>query len=202
MAKRTFDLVASAMGLLLLSPLFALIALWVKLDSSGPVFHRGQRVGRKFRVFEILKFRTMVADAPSRGGPITIGDDPRITRAGRLLRRTKLDELPQLINVLLGDMSLVGPRPEARCFVAMFRQDYDTILQVRPGITDLASLKYRNEAAILAQAENPEQEYVARVLPEKIRFAKQYVAGRSLRFDLMIIARTVLQLLGDCLRRK
>jgi lipopolysaccharide/colanic/teichoic acid biosynthesis glycosyltransferase len=202
LAKRTFDLVASAMGLLLLSPLFALIALWVKLDSSGPVFHRGQRVGRKFRVFEILKFRTMVADAPSRGGPITIGDDPRITRAGRLLRRTKLDELPQLINVLLGDMSLVGPRPEARCFVAMFRQDYDTILQVRPGITDLASLKYRNEAAILAQAENPEQEYVARVLPEKIRFAKQYVAGRSLRFDLMIIARTVLQLLGDCLRRK
>ncbi|MGD0383706.1 MAG: sugar transferase, partial [Thermoguttaceae bacterium] len=131
------------------------------------------------------------------GGPITFGDDPRITRVGRVLRKTKIDELPQLFNVLKGDMSLVGPRPEVPRYVDMFREDYAVILQVRPGITDLASIKYRDEAAILGRAENPEEEYAKRVLPEKIRYAKQYVDKASLLLDFRIILQTIAQLFVD-----
>jgi len=145
------------------------------------VFFRQKRMGRGGRPFFILKFRTMVQEAPKRGGPITCGDDPRITRIGRLLRKTKLDELPQLINVLRGDMSLVGPRPEVPKYVEMFRQDYEEILRVRPGITDLASVKFCDEAALLGSAANPEEEYLRRVLPEKIRLAKEYVAKFTYR---------------------
>jgi lipopolysaccharide/colanic/teichoic acid biosynthesis glycosyltransferase len=195
--KRTFDILAAGLGLVLLAPLLVLVAVLVKLTSPGPVLFRQERIGRRFRPFRICKFRTMTQDAPRRGGPITFGADPRITRLGRLLRKTKIDEIPQLINVLKGEMSLVGPRPEVPRYVEMFRADYEEILRVRPGITDLASLKYRDEAALLGQAEDPEQEYVTRVLPEKISLAKQYVAHSSFCFDLTIIIRTMFRLLAD-----
>lgn len=198
--KRVFDFILAAAALVVLSPLMALTALAIKLTSPGPVFFRQQRVGRDFRPFWILKFRTMVAEAPRLGGPITCGDDQRITRLGRLLRKTKLDELPQLINVLKGEMSLVGPRPEVPQFVELFRADYEEILRVRPGITDLASIKYRDEAAILGAAEDPEREYRERVLPEKIELAKQYVHQASLWTDIKIIANTLLKLAGGAFR--
>ena len=195
--KRLMDMLAAGVGLLLLSPLLALVALLVRLASPGPALFRQERMGRNFRPFQILKFRTMVQDAPQRGGPITFGGDPRITPLGSLLRQTKLDELPQLVNVLKGDMSLVGPRPEVPRYVELFRGDYAEILRVRPGITDLASIRYRDEAAILGAAANPEEEYVRRVLPEKIRLAKEYVERRSLRLDLAIIFGTLFRLVGD-----
>jgi lipopolysaccharide/colanic/teichoic acid biosynthesis glycosyltransferase len=138
----------------------------------------------------------MVHDAPQRGAAITAGDDPRITRSGRFLRRTKIDELPQLINVLKGDMSFVGPRPEVPRYVEMFHRDYEQILMVRPGITDIASLKYRDEAAVLATAKDPEQEYMTRVLPEKIELAKQYTRDASFLFDLRLIFQTLLKVYG------
>src|SRR5205823_3489062 len=131
----------------------------------GPIFFRQERIGKKFRPFFIYKFRTMEHDAPRRDGLITIGADPRITRVGRILRKTKIDELPQLVNILKGEMSFVGPRPEVSHYVALFRRDYEEILTVRPGITDLASLKYRDEAEVLRHAENPQEEYVRHVLP-------------------------------------
>jgi lipopolysaccharide/colanic/teichoic acid biosynthesis glycosyltransferase len=181
----------AAVGLLLLSPLLVAVALLVRLTSPGPVFFRQERMGRGFRPFRIYKFRSMVEDAPRTGSSVTFGADPRITSVGRFLRATKIDELPQLINVLLGDMSLVGPRPEVPKYVEMFRADYEAILRVRPGITDLASIKYRNEAELLGRAEDPEKEYVAHVLPEKIRLAKEYVQDPSLWLDLMIILKTI-----------
>jgi lipopolysaccharide/colanic/teichoic acid biosynthesis glycosyltransferase len=197
MVKRAFDILLSGLGLILLSPVLILAAVLVKLSSPGPVLFRQERIGRRFHPFYIYKFRSMVADAPKMGRPITIGDDPRITRLGRFLRKTKIDELPQLLNVLNGDMSLVGPRPEARCYVELFRQDYEAILRIRPGITDLASIRYRDEAAILAQAEDPEEEYVRRVLPEKIRLAREYVGHASLWLDLSIIVQTLCKLFHD-----
>src|SRR5262249_25148658 len=140
------------------------------------------------------KFRTMVLDAPQRGGLLTAGADPRITRVGQLLRRRKLDELAQLINILRGEMSLVGPRPEVAKYVQLFINDYEEILTIKPGITDLASLKYRNEASHLAGAQNPEQEYVSRVLPDKIRMAKEYIHHSSFFFDLSLLFRTIFKL--------
>jgi lipopolysaccharide/colanic/teichoic acid biosynthesis glycosyltransferase len=201
MVKRFFDIVAAAFGLVLLSPLLAIVALLVKCGSPGRALFRHERVGRGFRPFGVFKFRTMVQDAPKLGGPITFGADPRITSIGKLLRNTKLDELPQLANVLVGDMSLVGPRPEVRRYVDMFREDYEIILQVRPGITDLASIEYRDEAAILGNAANPEEEYVRRVLPEKIRLAKEYVRRQSLLLDMKIIFGTLFHLGKDRVRR-
>lgn len=195
--KRAFDILTAAVGLALLSPVLIAVAALIKLTSPGPVLFKQHRVGRRFRPFMICKFRTMVEDAPRQGGPITFGADPRITRLGRLLRKTKIDELPQLFNVLKGEMSLVGPRPEVPRYVEMFREDYEEILRVRPGITDLASIKYRDEAAVLGQAEDPEREYISRVLPEKIKLAKQYVGKSSLWFDLTVIARTLLRLVAD-----
>ncbi len=197
MLKRGFDFIAAAVGLLLLSPLLLATAAAVKLTSTGPVFFRQERIGRGGKPFFILKFRSMVADAPTRGGQITFGADPRITAVGRLLRKTKIDELPQLFNVLRGEMSLVGPRPEVRKYVDMFNEDYEEILRVRPGITDLASVKYRDEAAVLGAATDPEKEYVERVLPEKIRLARQYVRRQSLLLDLGIIVGTLCRLVGD-----
>lgn len=198
--KRALDFGAAALGLLLLAPPLLIVAALVKCTSPGPVLFRQERMGRHFRPFWIYKFRTMVADAPARGRAITVGDDPRITRIGRLLRKTKIDELPQLINVLRGDMSLVGPRPEVPRYVEMFREDYEDILQVRPGITDPASLQYRDEATVLARAEDPEEEYVRRILPEKIRVAKQYVRSHSAATDVWLILQTVCKLLGDHVR--
>jgi len=203
-ARRGLDLAAAAMGLLLLSPVFLAAALLVKLSSRGPILFRQERIGRRFRPFVIYKFRTMERDAPRRGGPITVGEDPRITPVGRFLRRTKLDELPQLVNVLRGDMSLVGPRPEVRRYVEMFRADFEEILQVRPGITDAASIAYRDEATLLAQAADPEEEYVRRVLPEKIALARQYVRRASLASDLALLLKTLWTLVSDrlALRRR
>ncbi len=153
--KRTLDVIVAMIGLTLLSPLLLVIALLVKLTSPGPILFRQERIGRGFKPFFICKFRTMVADAPNRGQAITVGQDPRITPLGRFLRKTKIDEAPQLLNVLCGEMSLVGPRPEVPRYVAMFRRDYAVILQVRPGITDLASIRYRDEARILQRRKIP-----------------------------------------------
>jgi lipopolysaccharide/colanic/teichoic acid biosynthesis glycosyltransferase len=199
--KRLLDISAASIGLLLLWPVFVLLAIAVKLGSKGPVFFRHERVGKGFRSIGVLKYRTMVQDAPKLGGPVTFGDDPRITSFGRLLRKTKLDEIPQLLNVLKGDMSLVGPRPEVSRFVEMFRDDYDTILTVRPGVTDLASIKYRDEQTVLGNAADPEQEYVRVVLPEKIRLAKEYVETQSMWLDIKIIFGTAACLLCDRVSR-
>jgi len=195
--KRLLDFTAALAGLLVLWPLFIVIALAIKLDSPGPVFFTQQRIGRHFRPFWIYKFRTMVADAPERGGLLTSDADPRVTRIGQILRQTKLDELPQLINILKGEMSLVGPRPEVARYVEMFRPDYEEILKLRPGLTDLASLKYRDEAALLGKAENPESEYIARLLPDKITLAKEYQRRAGVLFDLRLTARTIVTLLGQ-----
>ena len=196
MTKRAFDILVSVAGLIVLLPLLLLVATAIKLDSSGPVFFRQWRVGRRFRRFGIYKFRTMIDDAFERGLPITVGRDSRITRVGKILRKTKIDELPQLLNVLKGDMSLVGPRPEVPRYVELFRPDYEHILKVRPGLTDLASLKYSDEASILGQSANPERDYVARLLPDKIRLAKEYIQRSSLLFDVKLIVETIIKLFG------
>lgn len=201
MTKRMLDLAASSFGLVLTSPLLALIALAVKLDSRGPVLFGQRRIGRNFIAFKILKFRTMVQDAPRLGGAITTRDDVRITRVGSLLRRLKWDELPQLVNVARGEMSLVGPRPEVPRYVEMFHDDYATILRVRPGMTDLASLRFRNEAALLHAAKDPERVYVDRILPEKIRLAKFYVRRSTVGWDLCLIAQTLGAIVGIPTRR-
>jgi lipopolysaccharide/colanic/teichoic acid biosynthesis glycosyltransferase len=192
--KRLLDIVVSLVGLICLLPLMLLVAVLIKLDSSGPVFFRQERIGRGFRPFQILKFRTMIDNAQTKGRLITLAQDPRITRIGRILRRTKIDELPQLINVLKGEMSLVGPRPEVPQYVELFRQDYEEILKMRPGITDLASIKYRDEAAVLGQSENPQEEYVTRVLPDKINLGKEYIRRSSVFFDLTLMFKTFLKL--------
>lgn len=192
--KRVFDFIVAFTGLVILSPLFAVIIICIKLDSGGPVFFRQERMGKGFRPFVLYKFRTMVRNAPNLGGPLTMPRDARITRIGRLLRKIKIDELPQLYNVLRGDMSLVGPRPEVSRFVNQYRADYEEVLRVRPGVTDLASLKYRNEYELLATAPNPEELYVRQILPDKIRLAKEYVARSSLLLDFAIIIRTLLSL--------
>ena len=192
--KRTFDIIVSLLGLVVLSPLLLLIGFVIKLDSPGPIFFRQERIGKGFRPFFIFKFRTMVQDLSGRGRLITVGDDPRITRPGGFLRKTKIDELPQLINVLKGDMSLVGPRPEIRQYVELFQKDYEEILKVRPGISDMASLKYSDEASMLGNWQNPGEEYVSRVLPDKIRLAKEYIRNSSFIFDLRLILKTLLKL--------
>jgi len=196
-AKRLLDVTLSCLGLALLSPLFAFLALLVKLDSKGPVFFRQERIGQGLKPFRIYKFRTMVADAHKKGGPITVGQDPRITRIGRILRKTKLDELPQLINVVNGEMSFVGPRPEVRQYVDLYRRDYEEILAIRPGITDLASLKYRDEQTKLGLANDPEQEYVRHVLPDKIALAKEYVRRSSFTYDISLMVKTVVRVCGS-----
>lgn len=193
--KCAFDVAVSLIGLVLLLPVFLVVALVIKLDSRGPVFFKQERIGQGFRPFYIYKFRSMVEGAPRLGSPITFGNDARITKVGHFLRKTKIDELPQLINVLKGDMSLVGPRPEVRKYVELFRQEYEEILTVRPGITDLASLKYRDEATLLGTSTNPAEKYLAEILPDKIRLAKEYVRSSSFFFDLTLIFRTVLKLL-------
>jgi lipopolysaccharide/colanic/teichoic acid biosynthesis glycosyltransferase len=194
--KRAFDYLVAAIGLVLLFPVFAVVSILIKVDSSGPVFFRQERIGKGFRPFLIYKFRTMVEDAARHGTAITVGADPRITRVGRFLRQTKIDELPQLVNVVMGEMSLVGPRPEVAHYVEMFREDYEEILQVRPGITDLASLKYQSESEWLSRFDNPEREYVTHVLPEKIKLAREYVQRTSMIVDLVLILKTVPRLFG------
>jgi lipopolysaccharide/colanic/teichoic acid biosynthesis glycosyltransferase len=191
--KRVFDIAAAAAGLVLAVPLFVVIAVLIKLDSRGPIFFTQERIGLRFRRFRIYKFRTMVQNAAA-GAPITCGADPRVTRVGRLLRGTKLDELPQLINILAGEMSVVGPRPELPRYVELFRKDYSEILNVRPGLTDFASLKYRDEATLLGRSANPQEEYVRRILPDKIGLARQYIQDSSFLTDLALIFRTLIRI--------
>jgi lipopolysaccharide/colanic/teichoic acid biosynthesis glycosyltransferase len=196
MAKRAFDLAVAALALLLASPLMLVIALAVRLDSAGPVFFRQERVGQGGARFRIHKFRTMVADAAARGPALTVGDDPRVTRVGRFLRRSKLDELPQLIDVLVGDMSLVGPRPEVPQYVARYPAALrDRVLALKPGITDPVSLAFVDESALLARAPDPEREYVEVILPRKLRAAAAYAERATLITDLQVIARTLRLLL-------
>jgi lipopolysaccharide/colanic/teichoic acid biosynthesis glycosyltransferase len=194
--KRAFDLVAALLGLASLAPLFLVVAIWIRLDSPGPVFFRQERVGKGFRRFRIYKFRTMVADAAHKGPSITWGADSRITSVGRFLRRTKIDELPQLINVVNGQMSLVGPRPEVPEYVDAFLDDFAEILSVRPGITDAASLQFRDESTILGAFPNPEQIYVTSILPAKISLAKEYVRqSSSVLSDIRVIRDTLSSIL-------
>lgn len=187
--RRAIDLTASLAGLILLSPLLAAVAGLVKLDSPGPVLYRAQRVGQGGRLFRLYKFRSMVTDAARRGPAITTAGDRRVTRVGRLLRRTKIDELPQLINVLKGEMSLVGPRPEDPRYVALYTPEQRQILAVRPGITSPASLHYRREEQLL-QGADWERVYVEQVMPHKIQLELDYVARRSLWSDLGLILQT------------
>jgi len=190
---RWLDLVISLAGLVLLSPLFALVAPLVKLNSAGPVFYRARRVGKDGRVFYLLKFRTMVAGADVRGPGITTAGDSRITRVGHLLRRTKIDELPQLVNVLVGEMSLVGPRPEDPRYVALYTPEQQRVLAVRPGITSPASLRYRNEERLLG-GPDWRQVYVEQVMPHKLQIELDYLARRTVWSDLGILLRTLLAL--------
>lgn len=197
MAKRLLDLLGAGLGLLLLAPLLGLIALAVKLDSPGPVFYRQLRVGRGGREFRIHKFRSMTHDPRERGPQLTVGGDVRITRVGALLRRSKLDELAQLIDVLRGDMSLVGPRPEVPRYVAAYPAALrDKVLSVRPGITDFASIEFRDENELLARSADPERAYREQVLPIKLALQARYVDEVGVGTDLKLIARTLAALLS------
>lgn len=188
--KRLFDIVASGFGLLLLSPLFLLVAIWIKLDSPGPVFYRQVRVGRYNRDFRIFKFRSMRVGA-DKGSLVTIGGrDPRVTRSGYFIRKFKIDELPQLINVFIGDMSLVGPRPEVRHYVDYWTKEQLHVLDVRPGITDPASIKFRNENELLEKAEDPEKYYIEIIMQEKLRLYLKYVEKHNFWYDIKLIFQT------------
>jgi lipopolysaccharide/colanic/teichoic acid biosynthesis glycosyltransferase len=196
LAKRLFDVLAAGAGLLVLAPPLLAVALWIKLDSPGPVLFRQVRVGRHGVPFEIYKFRTMAhrPDDVRRGaGPqLTVGQDPRVTRAGRFLRHYKLDELPQLLNVLEGTMSLVGPRPEVPRYVECYPPAVrNAVLSVAPGITDLAAILYKDESAILGQARDPEKAYLETILPVKLEYYQRYVRERSFWLDLRIIFQTL-----------
>ena len=188
--KRLFDILASGIGLIVLSPLFLILAIWIKMDSPGPVFYRQVRVGRYNRDFRIFKFRSMRVGS-DKGSLVTIGGrDPRITRSGYYIRKFKLDELPQLINVFIGDMSLVGPRPEVRHYVDYWTSEQLHVLDVRPGITDPASIKFRNENELMEQAEDPEKYYIEVIMQEKIKLYLDYVANHSFWGDIKLIFKT------------
>lgn len=190
--KRLFDLICALVGLIVLSPILVVIMLLIKFTSSGPIFFRQTRVGQYEELFQIHKFRTMVVNAEARGLKITIGRDPRITPIGHFLRKTKLDELPQLIDVVLGKMSLVGPRPEVPEYIQYYSDKMRVIIfSVRPGITDWASIKMIDENEILARASDPQQAYIQQILPEKLSYAARYVQTRSLKLDIYLILLTI-----------
>lgn len=188
--KRLVDIVTSGLGLILLSPVFAVLAVWIKIDSKGPVFYRQTRVGRDNKDFRLFKFRSMRPDSDKLGLITVGGHDPRVTRSGYFIRKYKLDEFPQLINVFKGDMSIVGPRPEVRKYVDMYTPEQMRVLSVRPGITSLASIRYRNENDILAAAENPERCYIECVMPDKLKIDLEYVERASLISDIKLIFST------------
>ena len=185
--KRIFDIVASGIGLILLSPLFVILAIWIKCDSIGPVFYKQVRVGRNNMDFQLFKFRSMRVGSDKKGLITVGGHDPRITRSGYYIRKYKLDEFPQLINVFKGDMSLVGPRPEVRKYVDMYTEEQMHVLDVRPGITDLASIRYRNENELLERVNDPDKYYVEVIMPDKLRINLEYVARHSFTFDIRLI---------------
>jgi len=190
--KRIFDLIISAIGILFLSPLLGFVAIWIKLDSTGPVFFKQYRVGINNTIFKIIKFRTMAVDAEAVGEKVTIGEDPRITKVGKMLRKYKLDELPQLFNVLKGEMSFVGPRPEVPEYVAYWPEDKRReILSVPPGITDYAAIEYRNENEILGNAEDPINTYIQEIIPIKLDYYIHYVRTRNFFVDMWLILKTL-----------
>ncbi|SFD08039.1 sugar transferase [Algibacter pectinivorans] len=195
MTKRLFDVVFSIIGLLVLSPILLIIAILIKLDSKGPVLFIQERVGKNNINFNIYKFRTMRTDS-NKKGLLTLGNnDSRITKIGYFLRRFKIDEFPQLINIIKGDMSFVGPRPELRYYVNFYTEDDLKIFKVRPGITGLASLKYRNEVELLKAAKDPEAYFINTIIPDKLRYNKEYVKRKSFLFDLKLIAKTIIKVI-------
>jgi len=195
MIKRLFDIIFSIWGLIILSPIFAVIVFLIKKSATGPVFFRGERMGKDGIPFRMFKFRTMVINADKMGGPSTASDDPRLTKIGLFLKKYQLDELPQLINVLLGQMSLVGPRPEVKVYVDMMTTDEKkTILSVRPGMTDFASLWDFHEGEVLKGSADPEREYMEKIRPQKLKLQMKYVRKRNFFVDLGIIFQTVLKI--------
>lgn len=188
--KRLFDILSSGIGLVVLSPLFAVLAIWIKADSRGPVFYRQVRVGRGNKDFRLYKFRSMRPDSDKLGLITVGGHDPRVTRSGYYIRKYKLDELPQLINVFVGDMSIVGPRPEVRKYVDMYTPGQMRVLSVRPGITSLASIRYRNENEILAASDDPDRCYIEQVMPDKLAIDLEYVDRATLWNDICLIFST------------
>jgi lipopolysaccharide/colanic/teichoic acid biosynthesis glycosyltransferase len=195
--KRAFDVVLSLIGLILVSPVILVIAIFVKLTSPGPVMYKGVRVGRYGKPFRILKFRSMVVDAEKRGGSATAGDDPRLTSTGRFLRSYKLDELPQLWNVFVGDMSFVGPRPEVQKYVDRYSEKERAVLALRPGITDWASIWNSNEAAVLEGSSDPEKAYEELILPTKLALQQKYLHEHSCFTDVRILFHTFAKLLDE-----
>lgn len=189
--KRLFDILISGIGLICVSPIFLVLAIWIKIDSKGPIFYRQVRVGKNNKDFALLKFRSMYTGADKKGLITVGGHDPRVTYAGYYIRKWKLDELPQLINVFKGDMSLVGPRPEVRKYVDLYTTEQMHVLSVRPGITDMASIKYRNENELLEQADDPETYYREVIMQDKLRINLEYVKHSSLLYDLKLILKTL-----------
>lgn len=195
MIKRIFDIICSLLGLVLLAPLFMVVALLIIVSSKGEVFYIQNRVGKGCKDFKLFKFRTMAINSDKKG-LITVGKDNRITKIGYYLRKYKVDELPQLLNVLLGSMSIVGPRPEVRKYVDMYSKEQLKVLTVKPGITDYASLEYFNESELLGKSNNPEETYIKRVIPEKLALSKKYIDKHNLFIDLQIIFRTIVRILS------
>ena len=195
--KRLFDILASFIGLIIISPVFLILGIWIKLDSKGPVFYKQIRVGRGNKDFFLYKFRSMRVGA-DKDGLITVGGrDPRVTRSGYYIRKYKLDEFPQLINVLKGDMSLVGPRPEVRKYVEMYTPEQMHVLDVRPGITDLASIRYRNENELLEKAEDPDKYYIEVIMQDKLRINLEYIKNHSFLYDIKLIFGTFWAIIND-----
>ena len=193
--KRLFDIFFSSIGFVILLPFFSIVAIFIKMESKGPVFFIQERIGKDLEPFSLFKFRTMTADADRKGPLVTASGDSRVTRTGKFLRKTKIDELPQLWNVIKGDMSLVGPRPEVETYVNKFKKDYSEILKIRPGITDIASLTYRDEESVLKDKSNHEEYYIQALLPVKIGLAREYLKKASLIYDFCLIVRTLCKLI-------
>ena len=191
---RFFDFILSLVGLVVLAPIFIILAIWIKIDSKGPVFYKQVRVGQNGIDFGLFKFRSMVVDADKKGLITVGGRDPRITRSGYFIRKYKLDELPQLINVLVGDMSLVGPRPEVRKYVDLYTDEQQKVLSVKPGITDYASIEYMDENEILGKSSDPEKTYIEEIMPEKIKYNMKYIQNKNLFEYFKIILSTVLKI--------
>lgn len=192
--KRVFDIIMSIIGLIILGIPMLIIAIIIKITSKGPIFYKQTRVKKNNEDFKILKFRTMIIDADKKGMQITVGRDPRITKIGHILRKTKVDELPQLINVLKGDMSFVGPRPEVRKYVNMYDGYQKNVLKIKPGITDLASIEYRDESSILGESENPEKTYIEEIMPIKLSLNLKYMNSFSFFYDIKLIFKTLIKI--------